>query len=174
MFTIDPSTGRADRIVIEGAFGLGESVVSGSVSPDRYVVAKPALPIVSREVHHKELTIEPAPAAARSRGTRRRGVCAPVLDDGEVRALADLAIRIERHYGAPQDTEWAFDADGAVWMLQSRPVTSAGGTPAAPSRRPRASRCSAASAPRRAARAAGAEHRLAVRRRSPRARATCS
>ena len=128
MFTIDPSTGRADRIVIEGSFGLGESVVSGSVSPDRYVVDKQTMAIVTREMRAKELVIEP------DDGWRdgRRQLSAeesmrPVLDDAEVRRLADLAVRIERHYGAPQDTEWAFDADGHVWMLQSRPVTSAGG-----------------------------------------------
>ncbi|HEY7629982.1 MAG TPA: phosphoenolpyruvate synthase [Thermoleophilaceae bacterium] len=130
MFTIDPSTGRHDRIVIEGAFGLGESVVSGSVSPDRYVVAKGTLALVTREIKPKELTIEPAPDG----GTATRELSGdealePVLDDDEVRTLAELAVRIEGHYTAPQDTEWAFDEDGAVWMLQSRPVTSAGGAP---------------------------------------------
>jgi pyruvate, water dikinase len=127
MFTIDPSTGRADRVVIEGSFGLGESVVSGSVSPDRYVVEKETMAIATREVRAKELTIEPVEGG----GTSRRQLSAeesmrPVLDDAEVRQLADLAVQIERHYRAPQDTEWAFDAEGHVWMLQSRPVTSTG------------------------------------------------
>jgi len=130
MFTIDPASGRHDRIVIEGAFGLGESVVSGSVSPDRYVVDKGSLALVTREIKPKELTIEPAADG----GTTTRELSGdeslkPVLDDDEVRTLADLAVRIEGHYEAPQDTEWAFDGDGTVWMLQSRPVTSAGGTP---------------------------------------------
>ncbi len=133
MFTIDPSSGRADRIVIEGAHGLGESVVSGRVSPDRYVVDKASRSIVTREVRAKELAIEPAPGG----GTTTRALTGeeasrPVLSDDEVAVLAGLAVEIERHYGAPQDTEWAFDADGAVWMLQSRPVTSAGG-PSTPS-----------------------------------------
>ena len=120
MFTIDPSTGRADWIVIEGSFGLREAVVSGSVSPDRYVVEKKTMAIVRREVRAKEL--------AQGGGTARRQLSAeesmrPVLRDAEVRQLAELAVRIERHYGAPQDTEWTFDADGKVWMLQSRPIT---------------------------------------------------
>jgi len=128
MFTIDPSTARADWIVIEGSFGLGEAVVSGSVSPDRYIVEKQTMAIVTREVRAKDLTIE----LAEGGGTTTRQLSAqesmrPALSDAEVRQLADLAVRIERHYGAPQDTEWAFDADGNVWMLQSRPVTSAGG-----------------------------------------------
>jgi pyruvate,water dikinase len=133
MFTIDPSTGRADWVVIEGSFGLGESVVSGSVSPDRYVVEKDTMAIVRREVRAKETAIEPVEEG----GTIRRALSPeesvrPVLDDAEVRQLAELAARIERHYGAPQDTEWAFDADGRVWMLQSRPVTSPGGSAHAP------------------------------------------
>jgi pyruvate,water dikinase len=128
MFTIDPSTGRADWIVIEGCFGLGESVVSGSVSPDRYVVDKQTLAIVRREIRAKELVVEPDENGGTIvRPLSGTAAMSPVLDDEEVRQLADLALQIERHYGAPQDTEWAFDPDGAVWMLQSRPVTSAGG-----------------------------------------------
>jgi len=128
MFTIDPASGRTDRIVIEGSFGLGESVVSGRVSPDRYVVDKATLQVVAQEVKPKELVIEPLPDG----GTRTRELSPEeslrrVLDDREVHTLAELAVRIEDHYGAAQDTEWAFDPDGAVWMLQSRPVTSAGG-----------------------------------------------
>ena len=128
MFTIDPSTGQADRIVIEGAFGLGESVVSGSVSPDRYLVDKAGPAIVRREVHDKELAIEPRAGG----GTEVRQLEADerrrsVLADDEVMALAGLALRIEEHYGAPQDTEWAFDPAGTLWMLQSRPVTTSVG-----------------------------------------------
>ena len=72
--------------------------------------------------------IEPSPEG----GTTTRPCSAqeagqPVLTDADVLELADLAVRIERHYGVPQDTEWAFDEAGSVWMLQSRPVTSSGG-----------------------------------------------
>jgi pyruvate,water dikinase len=128
MFTIDPSTGDRERLVIEGAFGLGESVVSGSVSPDRYIVRKDGLAIDRREVRRKELEIVSLPAG----GTETHDLDdtagnRPVLSDDEVRAVADLGVRIERHYGSPQDTEWAFDDAGEVWMLQSRPVTTAGG-----------------------------------------------
>ncbi|HWN72198.1 MAG TPA: phosphoenolpyruvate synthase, partial [Solirubrobacterales bacterium] len=128
MFTIDPATGDRDRLVIEGAFGLGEAVVSGSVSPDRYLVNKDGLHIDRREVRRKELAIVSLPEG----GTETRELDEwdgrkPVLSDEEVHEVADLGVRIERHYGAPQDTEWAFDEDGAVWMLQSRPVTTAGG-----------------------------------------------
>ena len=137
MFTIDPSTGRADWIVIEGSFGLGEAVVSGSVSPDRYIVDKRSMAIITREVRAKELAIE----LAESSGTKLRHLSAeestrPVLNDAEVLQLAQLGVRIERHYGAPQDTEWAFDGDGNVWMLQSRPVTSTASSPQTGAREP--------------------------------------
>ena len=124
MFTVDPASGARDRLVIEGAFGLGEAVVSGSVTPDRYVVDKATQRIIERNVARKSISIDPDPAG----GTHVRTLSdaeanAVVLDEDEIGALAKLGIQIERHYGAPQDTEWAFDPDGVVWMLQSRPVT---------------------------------------------------
>jgi pyruvate, water dikinase len=128
MFTIDPSTGDRERLVIEGAFGLGEAVVSGSVSPDRYLVVKDGLHVDRREVRRKELAIVSLDDGGTE--TRELGEAEgkrPVLSDVEVRAVAELGVRIEEHYGSPQDTEWAFDADGTVWMLQARPVTTAGG-----------------------------------------------
>jgi pyruvate,water dikinase len=132
MFTIDPSTGARDRLIIEGSFGLGESVVSGSVSPDRYIVEKDTLAILGREVRAKELAIEPLAGG----GTRRRALHGEearraVLSDEEVVEVATLGRRIEAHYGSPQDTEWAFAPDGTLWMLQSRPVTTVAGPPAA-------------------------------------------
>jgi pyruvate,water dikinase len=127
MFTIDPSTG-ADRVVIEGAYGLGEAVVSGRVSPDRYVVDKATLNVVTREIHPKAARIEPK----RGGGTVLRDVEAderlrPTLTNDEASALAAIGVRIEQHYGSAQDTEWAIDRDGRIWMLQARPVTAAGG-----------------------------------------------
>jgi len=133
MFTIDPASGREDQLVIEGAFGLGESVVSGAVSPDRYVVDKETLSVVIREIHRKELVIEPLEqgSGTATRETREDEALAPVLNDGEVKLLAQFGEQIEAHYGAPQDTEWAFDPQGALWILQSRPITAAGVEPAA-------------------------------------------
>jgi pyruvate,water dikinase len=126
MFTIDPSTGRDDRLVIEGSFGLGEAVVSGQVSPDRWVVAKRTFHVLAHETRHKELVIERSPdgQGTVTRPAEEDEADAPTLSDAEVRLLAELGSRIEEHYGSPQDTEWAFDADGHPYILQSRPVTS--------------------------------------------------
>ncbi len=127
MFTIDPASGATDRLVIEGAFGLGESVVSGSVSPDRYVVLKDGLAIEKKEVRRKELVIESLPeGGTTTRELSESEARLPVLSDEEVRQIAELGTRIEAHYGSAQDTEWAIDPAGGIWMLQSRPVTAAG------------------------------------------------
>ncbi len=124
MFTVNPATGEHKELVIEGSFGLGEAVVSGSVSPDRYVVDKATLAIRRREVHHKDLIIEYAPdGGTQQRTLSEEEALKPVLTDDEVVAVADLGRSIEQHYGSPQDTEWAFDPAGALWMLQSRPIT---------------------------------------------------
>ncbi|HUZ85027.1 MAG TPA: putative PEP-binding protein, partial [Gaiellales bacterium] len=83
--------------------------------------------VVRREVRRKELTVEPAGGG----GTTTRALTADegsraVLSDDEARGLAVLGVEIERHYGTPQDTEWAIDAQGGVWMVQARPVTAVG------------------------------------------------
>ena len=115
MFTVNPATGERGELVIEGSFGLGEAVVSGSVSPDRYLVEKATLAIRRREVHHKDLVIEYAADGGTSqRALSEEEALQPVLTDEEVIAVAELGRRIEEHYGSPQDTEWAFDPDGVA------------------------------------------------------------
>jgi pyruvate,water dikinase len=132
MFTADPSTGDLGKLVIEGSFGLGEAVVSGQVSPDRYIVDKSTLRVLAREVHNKELVIEPcADGGTSTRPTTELEAHQAVLSDTEVLAVAGEGRTIEQHYRAPQDTEWAFDADGKLWFLQSRPITTLGPHPTA-------------------------------------------
>jgi pyruvate,water dikinase len=124
MFTVDPASGDRDQLVIEGSFGLGEAVVSGSVSPDRYVVRKSDLAITTRSVRPKELVIEPAEGGGTlTRALSPQESMRPVLSDVEVTQLANLGMAIEKHYDSAQDTEWSFGPDGNVWMLQSRPIT---------------------------------------------------
>lgn len=123
MFTIDPSTGDPNRMVIEGAFGQGEMVVSGSVEPDTYVLEKRGPRLLQTRIgykaeaivrgaggHDERITLDPERAARR------------VLSDSEVIELAKLGVDVERHYGSHQDIEWAI-ADGRTYLVQSRPVT---------------------------------------------------
>ena len=124
MFTVNPATGERDELVVEASFGLGEAVVSGSVSPDRYLIEKDPLWLRERDVHCKELVIEyDLQGGTCQRSLSREEGFRPTLDEREVMAVAALGLRIEQHYGSPQDTEWAFDPDGVLWMLQSRPIT---------------------------------------------------
>jgi pyruvate,water dikinase len=126
MFTADPATGDRSRIVIEAALGLGEVVVGGQVEPDTYVVDKAGPTLVDVRIGAQRFAI-----VRGADGHDRRVECDPgravrrVLDDEEIVALASLALRVEQHYGTPQDTEWAI-ADGTTYLVQSRPITTLG------------------------------------------------
>ena len=122
-FTADPTTDATDRVVVEGAFGQGEVVVSGSVEPDNYVVSKQTGEILSRHAGYKTFKII---RGADGRDQRveldAAAAVAPVLTDDEVRVIAEIAVRSEKHAGCPQDTEWAI-ADGKTYIVQTRPIT---------------------------------------------------
>ncbi|WP_456475392.1 PEP/pyruvate-binding domain-containing protein [Candidatus Pyrohabitans sp.] len=124
MFSVHPATGEKDKIVIEAAWGLGEGVVSGTVTPDHYVVDKDTNRLLHKEIAVKEvmftrdektgktikLKVEPERAGAQ------------VLTESELAQLAELGKRVEEHFGSPQDIEWAYEA-GKLYLLQSRPIT---------------------------------------------------
>ena len=122
MFTADPSTSDRNTIVIEGSWGLGESVVSGQVEPDTYVVDKASGTTRSARIGTKAFEIIGA-AGVQSRvavsADRQRS---RLLADSELALLAALGRKIEAHYGKPQDIEWVF-AQGKIWIVQSRPIT---------------------------------------------------
>jgi len=142
LFTLDTESGCRDVVVINAAYGFGETVVQGQVSPDELLVFKPTLargfdPIISRRLGSKqqrlvidasgELTLEPVPSELQRRF---------VLSDAEVLQLARWAVLIEEHNGArrgvptPMDIEWARDGDsGALFVLQARPETVASRRP---------------------------------------------
>ncbi|PZG49801.1 pyruvate, water dikinase [Spongiactinospora gelatinilytica] len=96
MFTADPIAGCRTRMVVDAVPGPGTGVVDGTAVPDHYVIG------------HRT----PPPAAP--------GGC---LSGGRLAELRDAGLRLQRHFGSPQDVEWAFDADGTLWLLQSRPIT---------------------------------------------------
>jgi rifampicin phosphotransferase len=122
MFTANPANGRRDEAAISAAWGLGESVVSGSVTPDSIVVEKKTGRVISRETSDKVVMTEYTASGTEEHpvpeGRRRQ----PVLDDEMVAELARYGARIEELYGTPQDIEWAF-AGREFTILQSRPIT---------------------------------------------------
>jgi pyruvate,water dikinase len=127
--TLNPSTGDRSKIVIDASWGIGESVVSGHVTPDNIMLDKVLLSVVSEHIGEKHIELVPDPA---QRGLVEREVEAErrtvrCLDDAQLLAVAELAKRAERHYGTPQDIEWAIDRDLAdgenLLLLQARPET---------------------------------------------------
>ena len=138
MFTRSPTTGDRSVVTIEGAWGLGSAVVSGEVTPDRWVVAKITGEIPVREISDKHIQqlakagggIEDVPVADDQRS-------APCLSDEELLKLRDVALKAERHYRKPQDIEWAIDRHtGDILLLQSRPETVWSAKEAAPVAKP--------------------------------------
>jgi len=123
MFSSQPSSGEP-LVVIEGAWGLGEAVVSGSVSPDNYVVDRQTKSIVSRYIATKEIMIirDPKTQKTVTVNVPAEKKEAVVLTDGEVVELARYAEILEKHYGIPQDIEWGVER-GKIYILQSRPIT---------------------------------------------------
>ena len=124
MFTRSPTTGDRSVLAIEGAWGLGSAVVSGEVTPDRWVVAKLTGEISVRDISDKHIEQLPKPGGGihdvEVPADRRT---APCLRDDELQALRDVGRKAERHYGRPQDIEWAIDRSGKLLLLQSRPET---------------------------------------------------
>jgi pyruvate, water dikinase len=133
MFTLDPETGFTRAVIISAAFGLGETVVQGSVDPDRYVLFKPLLdhpnllPIIEKTCGTKALKL----VYARG-GSKRTKIVASlpaerqqfVLNDEEICELGRWGALVERHYRKPMDLEWAKDGqDGKLYLVQARPET---------------------------------------------------
>ena len=124
MFTRSPTTGDKSVITIEGAWGLGSAVVSGEVTPDRWVIGKITGEISVRDISDKHARQVPAPGGG-IHEVENEAVIAnqPCLTDDQLMALREIGRTVERHYGKPQDIEWALDEGGNVFLLQSRPET---------------------------------------------------
>ncbi|UNK45433.1 PEP/pyruvate-binding domain-containing protein [Arthrobacter sulfonylureivorans] len=122
MFTANPANGRRDQIVISAAWGLGESVVSGTVTPDNIVVDAVTGHVLSRRTADKDVMTVYAEQGTRVQPVPQEGRSQQVLDDPEAAALARYGAQIGDHFGAPQDIEWARTGDG-FFFLQSRPIT---------------------------------------------------
>jgi len=127
MFTVNPITNDTGQIVIEGAYGLGEAVVAGLVTPDMYIVDKASLAVIDRTVSEQERELVRDATGQSLEGNVWRDVpiarrSAQKLSDEQVLELARLGVKVEQHYGRPQDIEWAIEG-GQLYLLQARPVT---------------------------------------------------
>lgn len=129
LFTTDPVSRRADRLVVESCWGLGEGLVGSSVPGDTFFVDARGCTVAERHVRYKGsrvvaqvgggVGVEPVPPSAREQ---------PSLDDRELQALARWGLSLRDRRGAEQDIEWAFES-GKLWLLQARPITTAAAPP---------------------------------------------
>ncbi len=122
MFTSDPVSNTLEKIVIEAGFGLGEAIVSGSVTPDRYVVNKKDLKILKKEINEQTWKITKVGQTDKHVTVPKNEQKLQKLSDEEITRLAEFGVKIDEHYQFPQDVEWAIEGRN-IYFVQSRPVT---------------------------------------------------
>lgn len=122
LFTVNPVTGE-DEIMLEAGYGLGEMIVQGSITPDNFILDKSSLKIKSKNIQVQESMMvfqdgvnKEIPVTEDKKGEQK-------ISDVDIIKLGELAVRIEKHYGVPQDIEWALDQEDKIWILQARPIT---------------------------------------------------
>ncbi|MFN4145312.1 MAG: PEP/pyruvate-binding domain-containing protein [Runella sp.] len=127
--TLNPINGDRSKIVIDASWGLGEAVVSGEVTPDNFLVDKVMLEVLKANIQNKSVEHIPDRTLKRviTREVAPEKASQPSLTDDEIKEICRIAKKIEKHYGGPQDIEWAIDADlpegQNITLLQSRPET---------------------------------------------------
>ncbi len=120
-FSVHPVTQDYNQMIIEGAYGLGEAIVSGQITPDSYVIEKEPRRIIDKSVAQQEKGLYKLDKGGNEwkevkNGERQK------LSDKEILELSELILRIERHYGFPCDIEWALEKN-KFYIVQSRPIT---------------------------------------------------
>ncbi|HEY2320722.1 MAG TPA: PEP/pyruvate-binding domain-containing protein [Solirubrobacteraceae bacterium] len=123
MFTCNPLSGDRSMVAINASWGLGLSVVGGEVTPDDYLVSKVTGEIVRETISDKHIQYVSGPAGAQRVEVDEARRREPSLNHAAIARLIEVGRSVERHFGAPQDIEWAFDRDDELFVLQSRPVT---------------------------------------------------
>lgn len=143
MFTRSPTTGDKSVVTLEASWGLGSSIVSGEVTPDKFVVNKVTGEIMDRSIATKTVQHTPSIKGGvieEEVPEEKQGI--PCLFDEQVKELVQVAKEIERHYGSPQDIEWAISKDDRAaegpFLLQSRPETVWAGKEVKPVAKPKA------------------------------------
>jgi len=123
IFTADPVTGQTGSMVIEACFGFGEALVSGKVTPDRFVVDKSNLQLLSQTISEKKVEcVLDTNGVVKEKTVPNERSLACCLDKKQVKRLAKLAKKVETKFGCPQDIEWSL-SENKIYFLQSRPIT---------------------------------------------------
>lgn len=121
-FTAHPDTRDKSIMVIEGSYGLGEAIVSGLVTPDRYIVDKNNGRVVERILGRKKITVKPNKNGTKRVDTLKEKMNTFCLSDILIGSLAKICLNIEKHFRYPQDIEWCIHKN-KIWILQSRSIT---------------------------------------------------
>lgn len=122
MFTTDPIRRRSDQMVIEAAYGLGESLVSGLITPDNYVTRRDGRVKRSRVGKQDSMIVRDAAGGTATVELDEEMAVSRVLDDTEISRLVEVGLQLESAFGSPQDVEWAYEGE-ELYVLQSRPIT---------------------------------------------------
>ncbi|MGD0232238.1 MAG: PEP/pyruvate-binding domain-containing protein [Syntrophorhabdales bacterium] len=126
VLTVLPTVGDTTKVVIEGNWGLGESVVSGEITPDSFIVDKASLEILDRKIAHKTGMVQSGASGTLYQGLTEDLSDRPCLDDAEIKEIARTAVQVEEHFGLPQDMEWVVDrtlpTGRNVFWVQTRPA----------------------------------------------------
>lgn len=126
LFTIDPVSENKDMLVIEAGYGLGEAIVSGSVTPDRYVVDKDFFSIEEKNINTQTWKIvHDSKGGDKHVSVSKAHQSVQKITNKQIVELAKMGVEIEKYYKSPQDTEWAIE-NGKIYFVQSRPITTLG------------------------------------------------
>ena len=121
-FSLNPVSGATDEVLINASWGLGESIVSGIVTPDNYITGKDGS-IRQKDISEKEVRIVPVGGGTEKQDTPPELAFAPALTDAQIADVGRATAAVERHYGVPMDIEFAYDEAGRFFLLQARPIT---------------------------------------------------
>jgi len=122
MFTSDPRNKRADTIILESIYGLGEAIVSGMVTPDQYAIDKKSGKIIKENINTKEKKLVLSQGENTIKTVAKNQQNKPSLTPKQITQLVNLGRKIEAHFNSPQDIEWSFEKN-ALYILQTRPIT---------------------------------------------------
>lgn len=121
-FTVHPVTKDKNQMVIEAGFGLGEAIVGGMITPDTYVVRRNDFTLADVNISEQKFLITRSPKGNINQKLPKKQGGSQKLANPKIRDLAKICLKIEKHYGRPQDIEWALEK-GKFYILQSRPIT---------------------------------------------------
>ena len=121
VFTVNPVTKNRNEMVIESAFGLGESIVSGMVTPDNFLIDKLKQEIIKETINEKRIAIVKLNGKNKTLKLDSKKSNQKTLNEKELNHLIKEALKIEKHYKKPMDIEWSID--DKLYILQARPIT---------------------------------------------------